>query len=70
MFLRYGIALEQFGLLNAVWATVIVLLGHFWGTCRSSCRKALLVAAAIDDTQICSLPLSPSVRHGYFLLYF
>ena len=26
MFLRYGITLEQFGLLNAVWAVVIVLL--------------------------------------------
>jgi len=47
MFLRYGITLEQFGLLNAVWAVVIVLLEVPSGALADLVgRKALLVAAA------------------------
>lgn len=48
MFLRYGITLEQFGLLNAVWAVVIVLLEVPSGALADLVgRKALLVAAAV-----------------------
>jgi len=48
MFLRYGITLEQFGLLNAVWAVVIVVLEVPSGALADLVgRKALLVAAAI-----------------------
>ena len=51
MFLRYGITLEQFGLLNAVWAVVIVLLEVPSGALADILgRKALLVAAAIMMT--------------------
>ena len=51
MFLRYGITLEQFGLLNAVWAVVIVLLEVPSGALADLLgRKALLVAAAIMMT--------------------
>jgi len=51
MFLRYGITLEQFGLLNAVWAIVIVLLEVPSGALADLLgRKALLVAAAIMMT--------------------
>ena len=49
MFLRYGITLEQFGLLNAVWAVVIVLLEVPSGALADLLgRKALLVAAALS----------------------
>jgi MFS family permease len=48
MFLRYGITLEQFGLLNAAWAIVIVLLEVPSGALADLVgRKALLVAAAV-----------------------
>jgi MFS family permease len=48
MFLRYGITLEQFGLLNAAWAVVIVLLEVPSGALADLVgRKALLVAAAV-----------------------
>jgi MFS family permease len=48
MFLRYGITLEQFGLLNAVWAAVIVLLEVPSGALADLVgRRALLVAAAV-----------------------
>lgn len=48
MFLRYGITLEQFGLINAVWAIVIVLLEVPSGALADLVgRKALLVAAAV-----------------------
>ncbi len=51
MFLRYGITLEQFGLLNAVWAIVIVLLEVPSGALADILgRKALLIAAAIMMT--------------------
>lgn len=51
MFLKYGITLEQFGLLNAVWAVVIVLLEVPSGALADILgRKALLVAAAIMMT--------------------
>jgi len=48
MFLRYGITLEQFGLLNAAWAIVIVLLEVPSGALADLVgRKVLLVAAAV-----------------------
>lgn len=48
MFLRYGITLEQFGLLNAIWAVVIVLLEVPSGALADLLgRRALLVAAAV-----------------------
>ena len=48
MFLRYGITLEQFGLINAVWAIVIVLLEVPSGALADIIgRRALLVAATI-----------------------
>lgn len=48
MFLRYGITLEQFGLLNAAWAIVIVLLEVPSGALADLVgRKALLIAAAV-----------------------
>ena len=48
MFLRYGITLEQFGLLNAVWAVVIVVLEVPSGALADLVgRKVLLLAAAI-----------------------
>jgi len=48
MFLRYGITLEQFGLINAVWAIVIVLLEVPSGALADLVgRKVLLVAAAV-----------------------
>ena len=51
MFLRYGITLEQFGLLNAVWAVVIVLLEVPSGALADLLgRKSLLVTAAIMMT--------------------
>jgi len=59
MFLRYGITLEQFGLLNAAWAIVIVLLEVPSGALADLVgRKALLVAAAVMMWPLChrSLP--------------
>lgn len=48
MFLRYGITLEQFGLINAVWAVVIVLLEVPSGALADIIgRRALLIAATI-----------------------
>lgn len=48
MFLRYGITLEQFGLINAVWAIVIVVLEVPSGALADIIgRRALLVAATV-----------------------
>lgn len=48
LFLEFGITLEQFGLLNAAWAAVIVLLEVPSGALADLVgRRRLLVAAAV-----------------------
>ena len=70
MFLRYGITLEQFGLLNAVWAVVIVLLEVPSGALADLLgRKSLLVTAAIMMTlEMLLLAIVPIGSSWVFLL--